>query len=220
MLPDVQVLIDEASEQLETVRALYDDSLQKKKVPPRLKVTIKNLLENQRSALEYLARQITEKHGNKGSAYVYWPVAPTATKFDATMDQKMPGVRKAKKGIATAVGKYQRYQPGCEWLGHLVTLTNENKHQRLTAQTRTETRRRSVGGGAVSWDPSAVTFGSGVWLAGEPVNPVTQRTASTVETIYVDWLFDDLGVSALRTLEEIQTKLVPAVHDVSSVAGL
>lgn len=75
------------------------------------------------------------------------------------------------------------------------------------------------GSGSVSWG-SGVTFGPGVSIMGEPVDPATQKTASTVVTIYIDWLFADPPVSALQTLETIQKGIRPMLEEVCIAAGL
>lgn len=111
--------------------------------------------------------------------------------------------------------------PGFEWLRHLTLLTNENKHRRLTPQTRTEQRRTRVqgaGGGVVEWS-EGVTFSGDVQVMGVPVDPATQKpiphpSQTVTETIYVDWLFEDPPLSALGTLERIQDALPSLVDDV------
>ena len=108
-------------------------------------------------------------------------------------------------------------KPENVWLTHFNKLNNENKHERLVAQKRTETKRVNVqikDGGGVSWDPSAVKFGSGVFIGGVPVNPHTQMPnpsntqTVTIET-WVDFQFDDINVSAIwltrESLKQIQT---------------
>ena len=90
------------------------------------------------------------------------------------------------------------------WLGQFNRLNNQNKHQDLVEQTRTEARHVSVtkpGGGAVSWGPG-VTFGSGVQVMGVPIDPRTQlplqnNTLKTEITIWVDFKFREGGQSVL-----------------------
>jgi hypothetical protein len=208
------------------VRELYDQTLREKEVPAALQTRIKNVVENQRSALEYLAHGIYERHGDGKGSNSYYPVANVATEFGGLFEHHLPGVAGNAPKVRDAIKARQPYEPGYEWLRHLVLLTNENKHRRLTPQARTETHRvraETPGGGAVEWTPNTgqggVTFGSGVSIGGVPVDPRTQRpvpspTQTVTETIYVDWLFEDPQLSARATLETIQESLPRLVDDV------
>ena len=73
---DIDALLEDADEQLERVRDLYEKSLREKEVPTKLKTRIKNVVENQRSALEYLAHAIYERHGDGKGAKSYYPGRP------------------------------------------------------------------------------------------------------------------------------------------------
>lgn len=108
-----------------------------------------------------------------------------------------------------------------------MTLTNENKHRRLSPQTRTEHRRirAESDGGSVEWSPENVRFGSGVSMSGVRVDPGTQRpvpspTHTVTEIVYVDWLFQDPAASALGTLTRIQDSLPVLIDEVLAAAGL
>ncbi len=231
MLADIQALIDTAASQLNDIRDEYQKTLNEQAISPGLKTRIKNVLENQRSALEYLAHAIHTAYG-KPNTKAYYPVAGEPGRYEAAFDRCLPGVRTTRPDIFAEIESHQPYQSGYDWLGHLVDLTNENKHQRLTPQARDETRRIRVdtpGGGRVEWTPAqegkgGVTFGRGVSIGGVPVDPATQRPVPgrlpVTETVYVDWLFEDPRVSALQTLETIQAELPSVIESVSQVAGL
>ena len=60
-LDDIEALLEVADEQLRKVQAEYNESLKSKAIRPTLPVYIKNYLENLRSPLDYLAREICEK---------------------------------------------------------------------------------------------------------------------------------------------------------------
>lgn len=102
-------------------------------------------------------------------------------------------------------------------MAHFNKLNNINKHEKLVAQKRTEEKRVNVqikAGGSVSWDPSAVKFGSGVFIGGVLIDPNTQipnpsdTQIVTIET-WVDFQFEDINVSAIwltrESLKQIQT---------------
>ena len=221
MLDDVKHVLDLSDEQVAEIESLYDESLKDQAVPGRLQALVRSVVAGNRSAMEFVANAVAAKHGKPGRS-VYWPNAKTPQNFDAVFDKAFSGLRKARPEIAAKWEQVQSYQPGYEWIAVLMELARKNGHHELTAQTRTETVRREVhgAGGSVPWDPGAVTFGQGVSIMGQPVDPQTQRTVATQEVIYVDWLFTQPQVSALAALREIQAGMRPMLQEVCSVAGL
>ncbi len=221
MLSDAEHVLDLADEHLAEIESMYEASLRDKEVPGRLQALVRSFIAENRSAMEYVANALAKKHGNAGRS-VYWPNAKASGDFDAAFDKSFPGIRTGHPKIAKKWEQVQSYQPGYEWIGVLMELSRENGHHELTPQTRTETVRREVHGpgGSVAWDPGAMTFDSGVSIMGQPVDPRTQRTATTREVVYVDWLFRQPQVSALTALREIQAGMRPMLQDVCSAAGL
>jgi hypothetical protein len=229
---DIQALVAEGKAQIVLVQAEYQQALQQQHAGGTLRVRIKNVLENQRSALEYLANGLHEALGGSVSKRVYYPVSLAPKDFPALINGQMPAVQ-AGSPLYQAIEAAQPYKPGYEWLGHLAVLTRENKHHRLTPQIRDETRVVRVGmlgSGAVQYRPyqegkGGVRFGKGVSIGGVPVDPATQRpvpspTQTIVDRVYVDWQFDEPRVSVLSTLKQTQDGLPKLIHDVLSASGL
>jgi len=130
---DTLALLQEADEQIEALKALHDEALGNSNVRSRFKTRIKGVLENQRSALDYLAVGLTNEVGSpKGS--IYFPLAQSDDEFDTHMEGRMPGVAAAAPHIADAIRQHQPYHPGNEWLRNLSRLTRQQKHNRLTLQ--------------------------------------------------------------------------------------
>lgn len=225
---DIEALLAEAAGQMVSVRELYAASLRASEVAPGLQTKIKNVLENERSALEYLAHDVVERFGESG-AKCYFPIVTTPEDFPARFDKTMRGVAAARPDIRDAVEERQPYNGGYEWLGHLATLTNENKHQRLSAQERVEATELRPGpggtgiigtptGGAIRLEGSVslVTSDGGSMSFGD--GPVTFQNVQ--RTVLVDWIFADLGVTALGTLETVFKQLPALVADIAGIAGL
>lgn len=218
-LVDIQALISDSRTQLDELVSVYEDSLRERQVPASLQVHIKTIVDLERSALDYLAHAIVAGCGVKGSK-TYYPMADSAADFAGRFDRDMPGVSAKMPEVRAIIEKWQPFdQP---WIAVLSKLSRENKHQRLTPQVRVETPRRVDEGprGTVSWDPRSVSFGEGVYINGRPVDPTTQRTSATRNILYVDWLFEGLGVSAIGALREIAEGLHPLLVEVADAAGL
>lgn len=219
---NVESLLKKAQQQLLSIRAEYERSLQKQSVEADLKIDIKNLCENLRSVLDYVIHDIREKYcptANPKDRF-YFPILPDAKVFASTANSWFPGLNTASPAIWSILESIQPYQAGFQWLSQFNKLNNENKHGDLVEQTRKETQRvivKNQGGGSVSWDPAAVKFGHGVFIGGVPVNPATQmpvpHQSQTVEKIiWVDFRFKDIDVSAFKLLDEA----IKGITDISS----
>jgi hypothetical protein len=132
-LEDIAAILDDAKEQISALQALHDEALDKEAARPRFRARVKSVLEQERSALDYLAVEITKRHGTT-NGLIYFPLAQSAHDFPMEMERKMPGVAAATPKVATAIEKRQPYQQGMEWLRDLNQLAREQKHNRLTLQ--------------------------------------------------------------------------------------
>lgn len=205
--PSIEALLRKVqSDSLELKRA-YDSSLHEKHVREDLKVDIKNIFENLRSCLDYLAHDIFEALCPSGKApnRLYFPIRPTAVEFNQAVNKDYPNIQTTSKAVYDILEAVQPYR--APWLGQFNRLNNDNKHQDLVEQTRTETRRVTVsrGGGSVSWG-AGVTFGGGVSVMGVPIDPRTQmpvpnNIAKTEVVTWVDFLFKDNNESVLPFIE-------------------
>lgn len=221
----IDALLRHADSTIKNVEAEYQKSLHAKSIAAALRIDIKNLCENLRSALDYLAHEVREAFCRQASpsAKFYFPILPDKATFDTRVDQWYPGLRGLFPHVLADLEAIQPYQPGFEWLGHFNRVNNENKHEDLVEQVRTEnveTRVTGQGGGQVSWT-SGVTFGSGVSVMGVPIDPQTQlpvpsHTIKVERITWVDFQFDGIGVSALGLLKSavqgvktIEAKLRP-----------
>ena len=207
----IQALLKKAEAQLRAVETEYNRSLHAKVIEAELRIDIKNLCENMRSALDYLAHDIRERFcppASPGDRF-YFPILPDKKSFESRIDQWFPGLRQVAPAVVAALEAVQPFQTGQEWLGQFNRVNIENKHGDLIEQTRVErqeTRVTGQGGGQVSWT-SGVTFGAGVSVMGVPIDPRTQlpipHPSIKVERItWVDFQFADIGVSALGLLKK------------------
>lgn len=205
----IRALIEKARKDFVALRADYDSSLQYQNVSEDLKIDIKNIFENLRSCLDYLAHDIHEEcvSGNSPSR-LYFPIRQTSQEFTQVINRDFPNLGANYNGVYTAIEEIQPYND--PWLGKFNKLNNNNKHQDLEEQTKTESRRVTVsspqGGGSVSWGPG-VTFGGGVSVIGVPIDPRTQMPVpnnhvKTEVVIWVDFKFRENGESVLPFVEK------------------
>jgi len=210
----IEALLRKSQNTFSDLKRAYDASLHEKTIRDDLKVDIKNIFENLRSCLDYLAHELFE--GLCGAAKqprrLYFPIRPSRIEFDKVMKSEYSGLEQANKTVFDFLESIQPYNSA--WLGQFNQLNNENKHQDLVEQTRTEARHVSVSapsGGSVSWGPG-VSFGGGVSVMGVPIDPRTQlpvpnNQVTTRITIWIDFKFKDNGLSAVPFVEHSINKV-------------
>ena len=217
-------LLAHATRDLAKLEAEYQASLQARSIDAALRVDIKNLFENLRSVLDYLAQDIRAKYcpPQKPGERFYFPILPDHQQFVAKMKQWFPDLESRARPLYDYLGSIQPYQGSFEWLGQFNRVNNENKHANLLEQTRIETqqvRATRPGGGSVSWNPGGARFGDGVSIMGVPVDPATQMPVPDpslkVERItWVDFHFAGIGVSALALMRASTSGIVAIVAEV------
>ncbi len=210
---DIEALLKRADSTLKKISSEYDNSLHSQTISADLRIDIKDYFSNLRSILDYIAHDIVDKYCPNANQKnnLYFPIRADINAFAVEMAKSYPDLITKNKRVYDILEKIQPFKrEENKWLTHFNKLNNENKHERLVAQKRSETKRVIVniqGGGSVNWDPSAVTFGSGVFIGGVPVNPQTQlpnhsnTQTVTIET-WVDFQFEDINVSALWLTKE------------------
>ena len=209
----IAALIKKSRDSMASLKNDYQASLKAKEVSEELKVDIKNILENLRSCLDYIARDVYEKFISGTPGRLYFPIRHTDNEFQQAISRDYSSLDQAAPNVYAIIEKVQPYND--PWLGKFNRLNNDNKHEDLVEQTRTETRRVTVsskiGGSSVSWGPG-VTFGSGVSVIGVQIDPRTQMpvpntTTDTKVEIWVDFKFRDNNESVIRFLDKSVDKV-------------
>ncbi len=117
VMEEIGASLSKAERDLAGLRPLYEKDLQAKAVSADLRVEIKTILENQRSPLDYLARELVTRFGNATPGHkVYYPSCAQQTDFPSQINGRMPGVKDKRPDIAAAIERHQPFQPGHEWM--------------------------------------------------------------------------------------------------------
>lgn len=204
----IKALLGRVRKSFEELRRDYETSLRQQAISEELKVDIKNIFENLKSCLDYIAHDLAEACPDSNrSGNLYFPIRSSKEDFDKTVERDFPSLRESNPPVYEILERVQPYND--EWLSKFNKLNNNNKHQDLVEQTKTESRRVTVSspqnGGSVSWGPG-VRFGSGVSVMGVPVDPRTQmpvpnNQVKTEVEIWVDFKFNHNGESVLPFIE-------------------
>lgn len=232
-LDDVQALVASGEETLRRIQTHYRRSLSQKAIHPELALEIKRLLEDLWSALDYLAREIAERYtALPSNSKCYFPLSSKdAHAFRSHMGKYFPGLQAARPDIYTILESIQPYvASGMQWLPKFAALVNENKHDRLSPQTRTEERSLRIdfsggasiglGKGSISGYGSIHSGGATVHLQGEyisgdsPGKHVSGDVKQTV-TVWISFRFDAIGEEVMSFL----TTILGGVKEIAAPLG-
>ena len=133
-------------------------SLSEKSVKPTLLIEIKNVMENLRSALDFSAHGLFDKFSvsSRANPNIYFPysrLGQSQADFQRSnrIETCIPGITTSRPDIVAKLESYQSFaSTNNEWLPKFMELNNENKHSRLTPQTREEARQLTLQSGGMS----------------------------------------------------------------------
>ena len=175
-IDDALALVEHAEAELPKIQKFYEESLQEKDLKPGLLVEIKNLMENLRSALDFVAQDLFSKYGQsqKQNPKIYFPYALDGQDLLAfrkanRIDVCIPGLSVTRPDIVSIIEDLQHFgSSGNQWLPAFMELNNENKHQRLTPQERKEQKELRISGGGASMgmgEGASISVGSGASIS-------------------------------------------------------
>lgn len=224
---DVLALIKESKEQYIGVKELYDKSLKDKSLDIRIKV--KNLMENMRSTLDYTAHDVyddickhhRQKSGKSDLFNVYFPYGKNEIDFKSSIGRSLPNLEILSPPTYELIKNAQPFVSTDSWLYDLCVINNENKHDKLTPQTREETETYTIRGphGSVS----AMVNNPNVRVTSKPgavkifevpaqFTPEEIKTAPSdlkhERTIWVSFVFEGTNINVLNLLN----KAVPGIE--------
>jgi len=216
-------LVVTAREQLEDVKKEYQLSLNAKTIAVKLQISIKNLLENLRSALDYCAREVEERcvPTQPPAGRVYFPIAKRGSAkqdFRSLIGSNLPGLLQARSDVVDLLAAFQEFSSqDNDWLPDLATLCNENKHEQLTPQVRRESRQLQIESDGVSislGEGAQISMGSGTAIQmgrmtipggqtfGPRAPPRVSGPGKVKDVVWVSFAFAAISRSVLPFLEQ------------------
>lgn len=202
---NITVCLERADELLVQLEAEYSDCLQSKAVSARAEQLTHEVTERLRSALDRTVRAYWDQKikpnispEDAQRATIYFPIAVDDHALDSVLGRwRWKSVRADHQPIYDFVRSRQPYVDSAfHWLTVLDSLAVAGKHIDLVPQTISVQKHITVtrGNSSVSWGPG-VTFGSGVYVAGAPINPTTQRIVPTlgVTEAVIEWVAFTIG---------------------------
>jgi hypothetical protein len=216
---DVDAILKAASDQHEEVKTKYDEALRNKSMD--LRIPVKNLMENLRSALDYIAHDIYDTYckpsrqaaGQPDPRNIYFPYAKSEKDFRAGMGASLPGLESQTSEVYDLLRSIQPFECNDSWLHDLCSVLNEKKHDRLVPQERKETKTHSVkgqhgsvsirtgSGSSVTSKPGAIKiFGVPAQFTGDAITTDPRGGLEHLITRWVSFSFEGTGVNVLGLL--------------------
>lgn len=210
---DVKLLLDDCIIKHTEIKNQYDKALKNKSLD--LRIPVKNLMENLRSALDYIAHDIYEiicqpdkiANGLSDSRTIYFPYAQNISNFASSVGLSLPNLSSLSPNVYSLVESIQPFKCGDSWLYDLCRILNENKHDRLVPQERKETGTYTVSGqhGSVS-----IACGSGISVTSMP-------GAVKIMGVPADFRGDHIATHPAGNLKHVKTTWVAFMFEGTTV---
>ena len=216
---DIKDLLKHEEDRLINIKNVYDLSLKDETIPPTLRIDIKNCMENLRSVLDYIAKDINEaiitpnrkKNNLPPPKKNHFPYGQDKQDFEGSMKKNLPDLKIIRPDIYSLIEDMQPHACGDKWLLNFCQILNDNKHNFLSEQTRTEQKTYKAGltgknpdisapagsitaaPGDISIDNIPITFDS---------DGIPQQTSELEVTIttWVSFVFQDTSVEVYPLL--------------------
>lgn len=227
---DVSSLLRDCEIKHSMIKSKYDEALKNESMD--LRIPVKNLMENLRSALDYMAQDIYEiickpdrvARNLPDPRNIYFPYAKAEADFRSRVGASLPNLETLSQVIYNHLLSIQPCKCNDTWLYDLCSILNENKHDRLVPQTRKETETYSVknekGSVSISRAPgvSITSMPSAVRIMGVPAefrgDHIATHPAGGLKHEITRWVafnFEGTSVNILGLFE----KSVPGIRDFS-----
>lgn len=224
----VQALIEHAKKGLEKIESEYKSSIESKTIQPSLQIDVKNVMENIRSSLDYLAHDIYDNcikkdliaSGKPEIRDIYFPYGKDENGFKSTLGKSLPQLNTLCPKLSDIVEGIQPHKSGNDWLYDLCSICNHNKHNALTPQEKQVVKRTyqvglkgsppsiSAPAGAIKAPPGAIRIGGEPLIFDESTGIPIQTLGLDVKvTTWVGINFSGTNVDVLRLLRTASSEL-------------
>jgi len=222
----ISALLQHAQKDLLQIEAQYQKALEEQTISTSLQIDIKNMMENLRSVLDYLANDIYDNvlmparkaTGEKEIQNIYFPYGKTENDFKSGLGKSLPQLDSLQPTLYKIIEGIQPHKSGNDWLYQFCQILNEKKHNTLSPQKREEKRGLDIrfsGGAGISMGPGASISGGGIIQSGSDRiilnndfisgdSPARNVSGGVIQTVvqWVSFKFADTGVEVLPLLKK------------------
>lgn len=232
--------LNHAGRDLVQVERQYEKALDEKKIPASLQIDVINLMENLRSALDYMAHDVYEtiimpvrnKAGKKAIKKTNFPYGKTENDFKSMVGSYLPNLYLLAPRVYSVIEALQPHKSGDNWLCDFCEILNEGKHDTLSPQRREEKRGLKVnfsGDSGISMGAGASISGTGTIRSGHgkitldnekisgdsPARNVSGRVAQTIVR-WISFKFSNTDTEVLPFLKKALNSIEQLFNDLYS----
>lgn len=159
-LSDIHELFSAIQENINVLEKKYEDARYDEEIDNVSKPTVKTTLEHLRSALEYCSQDIYHFVFNTPPTIIYFPYGKTSSDFSRAINKNYPKLKENSFQIYSLIEQLQPFTCDDNWLIDLCKHTNDNKHKKLSKQTRINSEKSitSLGSSITIHDEATVVF--------------------------------------------------------------
>jgi len=230
-------LVEHSKNDLVKIKSDYEASIKEQKVSPSLQINIKNMMENLRSALDYVAHDIYDKIiypyratlGEKQISDVYFPYGKDENGFNSSIGRNLPKISSLSPPLYSIIERIQPHKCKNDWLYNFCTILNQNKHNTLSPQKKNIKKSFQVGlpgkGPSISAPAGAIIASPGsIRIGNHPVIfdpntgiPIQTPGLEVKVTVWVSFLFADTLIEVLPLLQLATKEIEQVAHDTYSL---
>lgn len=233
---DVRGALEYVEKSLAAIKKDYDKSLEQKEICYNLRMQVKNVMENLRSALDYMALDTHESFPNQKNTKdkIYFPYGKDQAAFEFRVKKCFPELKATAPDIYLSFENMQPHMQGNTWLYDFCRLTNDNKHDSLTPQTRTSQKTYSIGhagnnilsgpAGAIEAEPGAICINE-IPITFDPKTGIPQQTPGLdIEVItWISFMFQGTKIEVypfllvvFRKINDFSKELYDKIEKINS----
>ncbi len=222
---DVKNLLIHVEKSLANIKNIYDQSLHDKDIPAFLRIDIKNVMENLKSALDYMAQDVAVMISNQKAnnaalrKKIYFPYGKNKQDYDFSIKKNLPDIEITRPDIYSLIEDIQPHICGNAWLYDFCQILNENKHNSLSPQTRTSQKAYKVGlpgkfpvisapAGEIIAPPGEISI-DGIPVEFDLKTGIPHQTSGleVVVTTWVSFVFQDTNIEVYPLLQTSFNKI-------------
>lgn len=123
----IEALIKKSKKNFDALKEDYHASLDHKAVSEELRIDIKNIFENLRSCLDYLAHNVFDTCiTGKQPGRLYFPIRQSKKEFEQAVSKDFSNLQATNSDVYDILESVQPYHD--KWLGEFNRINNTNKH--------------------------------------------------------------------------------------------
>lgn len=222
---DVNSFILHSKSKLINIEKQYNDSLAQKTISGDLKIEIKNYMENLRSALDYMARDIHENILGPLTKEIKFPYGKNIVDFRSMINNNLSNLKEVSPETYGLLEKIQDFQNIDYSIAKFCELCNEKKHNNLIPQVRIE-QNETVIGNAIRAGPGSFVAMHNCLINDIPINSENINNEplenfdprlNVKRIVWVSFKFRDTNIEVMQLLRITLDRISKLYNELYSI---